>query len=83
MDDLNYPKYREKFYKQSHHIKQLLHKLQTADDVANVYTLHGDIEGALAKLVKIKYDDLNEYKSHMTKMLNDICKWGDCDGKET
>lgn len=83
MDDLNYPEYREKYYKQAHHIKQLLRKMQTADEIASVYNLHNDIELAVAKLAKIKYDDLYKHKSHMSKMLNDICKWGETDGKKT
>lgn len=83
MDDLNYPEYRKRFYKQSHHIKQLLRELQTADEIADVYKLQFDIVSAVAKLTVIKCEDLDEYKSHMKKMLTDICRWGDYDGKKT
>ncbi len=76
MDDLYYKEYRERYYKQAHHIKQLLRKLQTSDEIADVYNLHTEIESAVAKLAEIKYEDLNKYKSHMAKMLTDICERG-------
>lgn len=82
MDDLYSLEKRKRYYKQAHHIKMLMRKLQTSDEIADVYNLHTEIESAVAKLAEIKYEDLTEYKSHMKKMLNDICKWGDCDGKK-
>lgn len=76
MNDLYYTEYRERYYKQAHHIKQLLRKLQTSDEIADVYNLHSEIESAVAELATIKYYDLDKYKSHIAQMLTDICERG-------
>ena len=76
MDDLYSPTKRERYYKQAHHIKVLMRKLQTADKMSEIYNLNTDLNIAVAKLVKLKYDDLTAYKSHITKMLNDINESG-------
>ena len=76
MDDLYSPTKRERYYKQAHHIKVLMRKLQTADKMSEIYNLNTDLNIAVAKLVKLKYDDLTAYKSHITKMLNDINERG-------
>lgn len=83
MNDLYYPSKRELYYKQAHRIKKLMRELQTTDEITDVFILHRELQLAVAKLVNIKCDDLTAYKSHMTKMLNDICKWGKTDGEET
>ena len=76
MDDLYSPTKRERYYKQAHHIKVLMRKLQTADKMSEIYNLNTDLNIAVAKLVKLKYDDLTAYKSHITKLLNDINERG-------
>lgn len=76
MDDLYYPEKRDRYYKQAHHIKQLMRKLQTTDDTGDVYDLYEEIVLNVAELAEIKFEDLDEYKSHMKKMLTDICERG-------
>lgn len=76
MNDLYYPEKRERYYKQAHHIKQLMRKLQTADNIGEVYYLYNEIVSAVAKLAEIKHEDLQQYKSHITKMLTDINERG-------
>lgn len=76
MDDLYYPEKRDRYYKQAHHIKQLMRKLQTTDDTGDIYDLYEEIVLNVAELAEIKFEDLDEYKSHMKKMLTDICERG-------
>lgn len=76
MDDLYYPMNRDRYYKQAHDIKVLMRKLQTTDKSSDIYNLNAELNSAVAKLARIKYDDLTAYKQHMKKMLNDICERG-------
>lgn len=76
MNDLYYTEYRERYYKQAHHIKQLLRKLQITDNIYELINLHSDIDKAVGELAEIKYEDLTKYKSHMAQMLTDICERG-------
>lgn len=76
MDDLYYPAKRERYYKQAHHIKQLLRSMQTADTLSDVAVLHRKILDAVDILADIKYADKIEYMEHMRKMLADINEMG-------
>lgn len=76
MDDLYYSEYREKYYKQAHHIKVLLRSMQTADTIKKIAVLHRKITEAVDILADIKYSDTLKYKDHMHKMLTDICERG-------
>ena len=72
MNDLYFASNRDKFYKESHHIKELLHALQQADDLREIkyllHSLHLSVD-AIAEIKRADMDEMDIYNNQLTHII--------------
>ena len=85
MNDLYSSYNREKFYKTSHQIKELLRALQHADDLREIKYLRYSLHLAIDAIAEIKCSDINEMDEHKKYMehIYELCGKDDLYGEET